>query len=465
MLENPPHIEVILDKSQYDDCLLPIGRFAESIGCKVTYSRFNSRAFDADIHFLLQDFGLISCPGFKVFVPHGLSLLKAFDFAFKADAVVVPSVELNDALNWSMDADAVAIAGVGYPKIDHLLVENCRLRYHRDAVRSAMNFDDRPIVTCFPSWKDSANLIHKQRDYSLLELKNLLNEHFNVVVIPHQLDQELQELNDLGIVPVTIERLSFIIGSDVIITDNSGIGFECAAIDKPMVLLGNRNDADFFVDIVSGSGRKIDYGPVASLDTVLDCVKKVLANPSWYSEQRLYWASRVMGPLDGGSSGRILSEALKLQQCHSKSKAQYGLSNFLELGNMVALFKFFGCHHKISRPKPNCIVLDVDPNKNRVIFYGPYIGLPPGNYALDLSISLPRSECVELKLRINGKIEDIFISSFKGNFDGILRFVVPDIEIFDKSIEFVLDCGGSKPFTLIVYRFVLLKAGNYDEKI
>ena len=57
------------------------------------------------------------------------------------------------------------------------------------------------------------------------------------------------------------------------------------------------------------------------------------------------------------------------------------------------------------------------------------------------------------------------IQKAKGNFDGILRFVVPDIEIFDKSIEFVLDCGGSKPFTLIVYRFVLLKAGNYDEKI
>lgn len=397
-----------------------------------------------------------------MFVPHGLSLLKAFDFAFKADAVVVPSVELNDALNWSMDADAVAIAGVGYPKIDHLLLENRRLQYHRDAIRSAMNFDNRPIVTCFPSWKDSANLIHKQRDYSLLDLKNVLNEHYNVVVLPHQLDQELQELNELGIAPANIERLSFIIGSDVIITDNSGIGFECAAIDKPMVLLGNRNDADFFADIVSGSGRKIDYGPVASLDTVLDCVKQVLADPFWYSDQRLYWASRVMGPLDGGSSGRILSAALKLQQCHSRSRAQYGPSNFLELGNMVALFKFFGCPHEISRPKPNCVVLDVDPNKNRVIFYGPYIGLPPGDYALDISISLPKSEFVELKLRLNNNIKDTVIASFKGNFDGIVRFVVPNIEISDKSIEFVLDCGGNVAFTLIIDRFVLLK-GAFSE--
>ena len=169
-----------------------------------------------------------------------------------------------------------------------------------------------------------------------------------MITLPHSLDAELEEAKTLFKPASGLARFSYLCAADVILTDNSGIGFECAAIDKPMVLLGHPNDQDFFSDLVSKSGRSVDYGPVALKEDLVETVNATLARPDAHREARRYWAERVFGPLDGRSCERVLQAAV----CGAMDRIENRLGSdddgqFVLLSDLCRNFRFFRSHHHL----------------------------------------------------------------------------------------------------------------------
>lgn len=447
--------EFILDQPQYDDCLLPIAEVAESLGIEVTFSRFNSRDFAADAHFLVQDFAALCCPSPRIFVPHGLSLMKMFHFALEADAVLVPSEALHKALGHQLLPRAKAYAGIGHPKTDRLLQYAARTDHHRRAVREAHAMDDRPLVVHMPSWKNDAVRIHHQRFHRLDEVEEVLGRRFNVLTLPHDLDQEREQIRALTPLQAHIERLAYLVAADVVLTDNSGVGFECAAIDKPMVLLGHPHIPGFFDDVVINPGRQIDYGPVATLETLPETVESVLADPQGYRQKRAHWASMVLGPVDGGSARRlarkVLNDVIGRLELTASGASQ---GPCWHLGDFVREFRFFRSEHEVRQGAD--VRIDIDPDKSRTIFFGPYISLPPGTYLLDLDFaSSEPSRIFDLQVTFNHARDSIPLARFAGKAAGRFVFSIPETQILDKSVEFTLTGSGDLGGSLTLTRFDL----------
>lgn len=304
------HFHFVFDEPQYNDLLSPLMAEALARRHTVTTGLRGALRYDADAVIGLQDVALRGCPRPRVFLTHGLGLAKRGHLTLDADLLVLPYAADAGVVDdqAARPGQVMRVArGVGSPKIDLLARRRREAPALRARLREIYGFDARPIVGYCPTWRHDGTLHHKQRAHRLRAAEAALEPHFNVVVLPHSLEHDPEEVAELRFRPSdAMSRLDHLVALDAVVTDTSGIGFELCAIDMPLVLLDNPAEPDYLMALMLERPVPIDYGPACPLDRLAATVAAELAAPHRHAARRAHWADLAFGPRDGQAAARAI---------------------------------------------------------------------------------------------------------------------------------------------------------------
>ena len=327
--------------------------------------------------FLFQDFGR------KIFVYHGVSVLKSAAFAFDTEGLVAPGPYWT---SWMRESAKVPVFGdMGWPKMDAWFRMDHERRLLGRSPREIYGFDARPIVAFSPTWKHDHSVPHTPRNYRLSQILTVMADHFNVLVAPHPYETEdISGFADMPGIRIlgqneTDARIEALLDADVIVGDVSGVMFESLYTDKPIVVIDAPEDQGYFVTKHPTDPQLIDCFTVADGDRLADAIWAALNDP--LKPSRGFWKEQILGPTDGHASRRIADALIG----HYMPKNEWSLDilrscsirpDFMKAGRVVDKSVF----------KPKSLVLEFE--QNGIVLFGPYVSLEPGNYTFGLSSKL-----------------------------------------------------------------------------
>jgi hypothetical protein len=239
-----------------------------------------------------------------------------------------------------------------------------------------------------PTYKHTGTVSHFNRLYRLQDVEKSLSEKFNVVVLSHDLETALDEVSALQNVPMaSVPRQAYLMGADVVVTDTSGISFECAAVNKPVVFLVHPDEPAYLLDQTMNTGEALDFGPAVLLDALPDAVALLAAMPDKFAAQRKKWAERIFGPVDGCATERTADAIVKFAYEFGLRRYASGYSSNRPralLGDFVELkMQFFAIGEGV-RFDGRMMSLETDGGIPAPLFYGPYLNLAGGKYCISV---------------------------------------------------------------------------------
>jgi CDP-glycerol glycerophosphotransferase (TagB/SpsB family) len=296
-------VQVLHDIEQYDCVLTPIEEELVNRGVVVTSGR------DADASVICQTPIVppkVAHPCFLVF--HGVSVFKSwvkdYDVFPYVDYVVLPGKIWESITKNSRHTKTLPL---GWSKADLLLKGDKKLS--KQSILSKFNIKNgKPVVLFAPTY-NNGNLMNGQAN----RLNDVLNRlhNYNVIFAPHQRDVDVDTGYPMTVSPCE-DRIPYLLGSDLVISDVSSVSIEASLIDKPIVLLDNPKHKNYFVVKSGKSQRVLNVGKRATIDTLGEAVTTALAHPKRCEIQRKRWAEDVVGyGLDGKSTKRIVDAVLK----------------------------------------------------------------------------------------------------------------------------------------------------------
>jgi len=259
----------------------------------------------------------------RFFMEHGVSITKRQLYDLPIDCFIAFSDSWASYVKREMDevyGYHYDIRIAGYPKADEILKrkgKTCEICYdiHKD-----FKLDDRKkLVTYFPTYRQADGRWNEfrsifTRSVKMEEVYNVLKDNFYIFVAPHYLESWERNMNIPveRILPFDADvRLNFLVSSDCIITDTSGMAYEASVADVPIVLLGREDmGKSYFVvrmnekDPYKEELEYLDIGPVADLSNLVSCIGS--ADTTYYSDRRSYWAKKACGVLDGHATERVV---------------------------------------------------------------------------------------------------------------------------------------------------------------
>lgn len=305
-------INLIKDLPQYDGVLSPVCRELTARGHQVVWTQTNpSPDSDMDAYLAVQDVayrGPRTGEGIRFFINHGSSCIKTWGLNFDLDVFIAPTeywatraVEKRDEYG----QDYVVTEPLGWPKVDDILDRESDVESREKLFNLLRLQEGEPIVCFYPTYAKAQNFNQDWgRKYLIRDVVNKLRFLTpNFIVIPHQMD-DTKEFDNLGVkVYKGRDKLAKTLTpmADVIVSDTSGLAFECCATNQPVVLMAGEEPPR-----IEGVGDIVDFGPHATVDTVEPIVKAFLKNPKWYTMQRRIWRDRVLGPCDGTATKLVV---------------------------------------------------------------------------------------------------------------------------------------------------------------
>ena len=206
------------------------------------------------------------------------------------------------------------VLGIGWSKAD-LLINAPDIR---EAIRGRHHLDERPIVLFAPTYirERSTDQLPGTTDKAK-EVVAALPE-CNVLFLPHQMCDYRDYFKDypLRIDPEYDRKHEYLLGCDLLISDNSSMIFEAALLDRPIVLL-NRTEYPTYLNVWkvrendAFGGDLVDVGDfvdASDLTNLQQAVLQNLANPGRWRERRAYWAEKALGYCDGRSTEKIVDK-------------------------------------------------------------------------------------------------------------------------------------------------------------
>ena len=421
------HLHFILDEIQYNDLLSPLIAEARRRRHLVTTSlRFATR-YDADAVIGLQDAALRACPRPRVFMTHGLGLAKRGALLLDVDLLLLPYGDDAGVIDdqAAQPGTRMTVArNLGSPKIDLLAERRRKAPALRQRLREIYGFDERPIVGYCPTWRHDGTLHHLQRGHRLREAEAALERDYNVVVLPHSLEYDKSEIEELRFQPSpALSRLDHLVALDGVVTDTSGIGFELCAIDMPMVLLDNPAEPDYLLARMLEQPVRIDYGPVCTLADLPAAVAASLAHPEAHAARRAFWADKAFGPRDGRAAERVIDA---ITDFVANRRGQ-----FIPPPGEAMVLQHYRRGELQRLPGPLPWQADGPalrrPLRDRAgsIFYGPYQMLGAGRFALELDLEAATDKPLELRVDTAGGKVVLAQMPIEGRVRASLPFTIP----------------------------------------
>ncbi|MBO1076597.1 CDP-glycerol glycerophosphotransferase family protein [Roseomonas marmotae] len=451
------HFHFILDEIQYNDLLSPMIAEARRRRHLVTTSLRCATRYDADAYVGLQDVALLGCPRPRVFMTHGLGLAKRGHLTLDVDLLLLPYGRDTGIIDDQAAAPGnrmTTVHGLGSPKIDLLARRRQSAPALRRRLREIYGFDARPIIGYCPTWRHDGTLHHAQRAHRLREAEALLERDFNVVVLPHALEHDKSEVEELHFQPsAALSRLDHLVALDCAVTDTSGIGFELCAIGMPMVLLDNPAEPDYLLARMLERPVPIDYGPVCTLETLSAAVASALAHPEAHAARRDYWAQMAFGPRDGRAAERVIDAI-----------TEFAISQrprFIPAaGAPMPLQDYRAARHRFRSARPwmvrggvPCLPLE---DRAGSVFYGPYQPLGAGRFALEVDLEASGTAPLELQVDTEGGRRVLARMPVQGRVRASLPFTVPPA-LAGNSFEFRLRQPAPAEGEVLMHAFRLLQ--------
>jgi hypothetical protein len=453
------HLHFILDEVQYNDLLSPLIAEARRRRHLVTTSLRCATRYDADAVIGLQDAALRACPRPRVFMTHGLGLAKRGDLRLDVDLLLLPyggDAGIDDQAE-SPGQRMRVVRDLGSPKIDLLARRRRQAPLLRQRLREIYGFDQRPIIGYCPTWRHDGTLHHPQRGHRLRQAEAALERDFNVVVLPHSLEHDRTEVEELRFQPSSgMSRLDHLVALDAVVTDTSGIGFELCAIDMPLVLLDNPAEPGYLLARMLEQPVPIDYGPVCTLAGLPAAVAGALADPGAHAGRRAFWADKAFGPRDGRAAARAIDAITDFVL------ARGGPAGLPAAEAMLLQDYREGGLHLLPGPAPWQMAGGTPRRPLQAhagsIFYGPYQMMGAGRFALEVDLEV--TAALPLTLQVDTGRGGIVLARMpvEGRVRASLPFTIP-AELSGCEIEFRLRQPAPAEGEVLLHGLRLLLAG------
>lgn len=304
-MEKKYNVQVVHDIKQYDCVLTPLEVELSSRGVGIIDGS------NADASVICQVYAeppALTHPCYLIF--HGVSVFKQwitrYDRFDYIDYVIIPG------RIWELikkNSSRVKTLPLGWTKADVLLSGDQKIS--REYILSRFNLHgDRPIILYAPTYYGNNNMKGQANRFGDM-LKELSD--CDVLFSPHERCKYYEKFSDYNLfINLEDNKIPYLLGCDLVVSDTSSISIEASLIDKPIVLLDNPKRSNYFTVKSSGSKMILDVGERVFVDGLNGAVKSTLSNPNKFSEQRKYWKEEVLGfSLDGGSTVRIVDTIIK----------------------------------------------------------------------------------------------------------------------------------------------------------
>jgi hypothetical protein len=455
------HLHFVLDEPQYNDLFAPLIREARARRHLVTTGLRAAVRYDADAVIALQDIALRGGPRPRVFITHGLGLAKRGHLTLDVDLLLLPYSGEGIVDDQKDGGRAKVVRGLGSPKIDLLAQRRQAAPALRQRMREIYGFDARPIVGYCPTWRHDGTLHHPQRAHRLREAEAVLERDFNLVTLPHSLEADPSEIEELRFrLSSELSRTDHLVAFDAVVTDTSGIGFELCAIDMPLVLLDNPAEPDYLLARMLETPVPIDYGPVCTLDSVVPALQAILATPASHAERRAYWADMAFGPRDGQAAARCIDAICDfIAANHRRFASTPGQPLRLRDYRRQEL-------RSLRTPTPWEIEGDAAwasfPPKGGSAMFGPYQRLGQGRFALEVDLEVRCEHPLVLSVDTHGGRSVVAEFPVAGRLRASLPFTVP-ASLAGADFEFRLRKPPAAEGVVLLRAFALLLTGLVPE--
>lgn len=320
-------INIIFDLEMYKWVLVPVMEELARRGHTpiISYAHEDTK-IEADVSLGIQD---VAWRGIekvrpRFFINHGASATKEWDLRMDIDYFIGQSAYWTNTLLEKMNCYPYkynVISGTGWPKMDLLHQFRKDKEIIKSNIYAHLNLPKKPMVLCFPTYKKNIGpggpdnmekpWVRTEKYYDIYET---LRKDYNVFVFPHEMD-DTPEFNfipekDRVVKTHDVRRLHFHAAADLVVTDASGISFETAGMDIPMVLMSPNGE----IATLEGKsdGLKVDMGPWVKMNGLKEAVAEQIRHPELYADRRAFWSDYILGPVDGHVAARIVDEMEKI---------------------------------------------------------------------------------------------------------------------------------------------------------
>ena len=451
------HLHFVLDEPQYNDLFAPLIREARARRHLVTTGLRSAVRYDADAIVALQDIALRGGPRPRVFITHGLGLAKRGHLTLDVDLLLLPYSGEGIVDDQKDGGRAKVVRNLGSPKIDLLAQRRRAAPALRQRMREVYGFDARPIVGYCPTWRHDGTLHHAQRAHRLRQAEAVLERDFNVVTLPHSLEFDRSEIEELRFrLSPEMSRTDHLVAFDAVVTDTSGIGFELCAIDMPLVLLDNPAEPDYLLARMLETPVPIDYGPVCTLDSLVPTLHAILAEPASQAGRRSHWADMAFGPRDGQAAARCIDAICDFIAANHR--------RFAGAPGQPMRLRDYRRHglRNLRTPTPWEIEGDAAwasfPPKGGSAMFGPYPRLGHGRFALEVDLEVRCEHPVVLAVDTHGGRSVLAEFPVAGRLRASLPFTVP-AALAGRDFEFRLRKPPAAEGVILLRAFELLLVG------
>lgn len=309
-------INAVYDLAQYDLALEPVHQELVRRRHIVRVTRGREAVTVADASICIQDVGVPAAPRPRFFITHGASCVKGWDINFPIDFFLAPTAYWAETLAAKMARPAHAqfqiLESAGWPRMDlwtaALAAPDARAQARRRICDTLRADPAKPIVVYAPTYEGLQDDARRVRPFDGMQVLAALESIATVLVVPHQMEKTADFAGDDPRILRAYgrQRITALIGADLLIGDRSGLVFEFTAADRPIVLI-NPTDSDRYLRLESNAaGELFDVGPHVSLEQLPAVVLEQLAAPAQFADRRRYWRDKVVGPCDGQHAARCV---------------------------------------------------------------------------------------------------------------------------------------------------------------
>lgn len=317
-------INIVRDMTIYDPVVDPV--VEELVSRKVKFVESRPSAILGKPYYLCiqkgKKVGTANITDGKIFfINHGLSCIKGWGTPDEVNCFFAPTEYWADKVTkWSTEKGLDRVAYVtGWPKMDlYYKNEQYRDRFRKVLFNRYTNGVEKKIVAIRPTYNE-ANNDHSKRKYSIKEMFDRISRaasDYLVLISRHQTETSELPTNLYDMQPASA-NIDVTIAADVVISDRSSIVFECAGMNKPVIMVDNP-DVPGHLHLESQVALPlVDAGPHVTNDNIVDAIEHMIEEPMWYEDRRKYWGDFVAGPYDGNRSKCVVDLMLKYHEEHA----------------------------------------------------------------------------------------------------------------------------------------------------
>lgn len=262
------------------------------------------------------------CDGKKIpvvsTIHHGLGLkikenyLEGYFKKFPVDLVFLPGHLYFETL--STKSKLGQVFTTGFPKTDYLVNNQYKQEEFKKKLIKSLRLDEnKSIVLYAPTWSRHEYSYGTLQSFNVIY--NQLNENFNIILAPHPSDihwlkktWDWKKYSNVKIF-ADVNKCRVILGSDVVISDNSSIAMESALIDKPIIHLVNSYAPETMHLYLNESKPVVNLGQILKLPKdsakIQEAVIKAMTDNKPNYEKK-YWVSLFTSGCNGNATNKIV---------------------------------------------------------------------------------------------------------------------------------------------------------------